>query len=489
VAGTNVTRRQVLGAGALGAAAAGVPAAQAKRARHGVRTRRADVAIVGAGLAGLTAARALRRAGRSVIVLEARDRVGGRTWNHSIGGGEIVDLGAAFVGPTQDHILALAKAVGVKTFPTYNKGQNVQFINGVNTPYPAEGLPPDPGVQADLGPIFGLNGLAREVGVQAPWKHPRADELDSKTLETWAQENLTTDTGKALLQTAVQPNWGAEARDLSFLYVLFYIAAAGNEKNPGSILRLITTGGGAQESRVSGGTQLISIRMAKALGKRVELGVPVRGITQRNGRVHVHADGLTVHAHRVIVAIPPTLTAEIEYHPKLPSQRAQLVQRIPQGTLLKCEAVYDRPFWRDDGLSGQAASDEGPARTTFDSSPRDGRPGVMLGFVGGHDARIWTQRSKAARRKAVLKNFVDYYGPKAASPKSYFEQDWTKEVWTRGCPVGFTAPGVLLEYGPALRRPVGRIHWAGTETSTYWIGYMDGAVRSGERAAREVLRG
>ncbi len=489
MARTNVTRRQVLGAGAVGAAVAGVPAAAANGARHRVRRRRADVAIVGAGLAGLTAARALKKAGRSVIVLEARERVGGRTWNHKLAGGEVVDLGAAFVGPTQDRIIALAKATGVKTFPTYNKGSNVQFIKGVRTLYPAEGLPPDPGVQADLPALLGLDTLAHAVGVNAPWAAARAAEFDSQTLDSWAQANLKTEGGKSLLTTAVQPNWGAEPRDLSLLYVLFYVAAAGNEKNPGSLVRLITTGGGAQESRLDGGTQLISIRMARALGHRVELGVPVRGITQRKGGVQVHADGLEVHAKRVIVAIPPTLTGQIEYHPALPAKRAQLVQRMPQGTLLKCEAIYDTPFWRDDDLSGQAAADSGPARTTFDSSPRDGKPGVMLGFVGGHDAREWEDRSKAARRAAVLKNFADYYGPKALKPKSYFEQDWSKEVWTRGCPVGFTAPGVLYEYGPALRRPVGRIHWAGTETSTYWIGYMDGAVRSGERAAREVLRG
>jgi monoamine oxidase len=188
------------------------------------------------------------------------------------------------------------------------------------------------------------------------------------------------------------------------------------------------------------------------------------------------------------VAIPPTLTAEIEYHPKLPSKRAQLIQRIPQGTLVKAEAIYDKAFWRDENLSGQAVADVGPARTTFDASPRSGTPGVMLGFVGGHDARTWSERSAAARRQAVLKNLADYYGAAALKPKKYFEQDWSQEVWTRGCPVGYTAPGVLYEYGPALRRPVGRVHWAGTETSTYWIGYMDGAVRSGERAAREVLR-
>ncbi len=487
---SQVTRRQVLGAGAAGAVVAGLPAAaEAKRARHRVRTRRADVVVVGAGIAGLTAARALRRQGRSVIVMEARERVGGRTWNKSIGGGEVSDLGAAFVGPTQDRVLALIKSLGIKIFPTYNEGQNVQFLRGVRTLYPADGLPPDPDVTGDLIGALALDKLAAQVGVDAPWSSPRAAEFDSQTLETWAQANLKTEIGRKVFETAVQPNWGAEPRDLSLLYVLFYIAAAGNEKNPGSIIRLISTPGGAQESRVEGGTQLISLRMAKALGKkRVELGVPVKSIRQHNGRVTVEADGLVVHARRAIVAIPPTLTNEIEFHPKLPAKRAQLIQRIPQGTLIKAEAVYDKAFWRAAGLSGQAVADVGPARTTFDSSPRGATPGVMLGFVGGHDARLWSGRSAAARRAAVLKNFADYYGAAALKPKKYFEQDWTQEVWTRGCPVGYTAPGVLYEYGPALRRPVGNVHWAGTETSTYWIGYMDGAVRSGERAAREVLR-
>jgi monoamine oxidase len=445
------------------------------------------VAIVGAGLAGLTAARTLRRRGRSVVVLEARDRVGGRTLNHRIAGGEVVDLGAAFVGPTQDRIKALAKAVGVREFPTYNEGQNVQLFKGVRSTYPADGLPTDPGVVADLGVLFSLDNLAREVGVAAPWNSPRAAELDSQTLETWMQANLTTETGKLALQAAVQPNWGAEPRDLSLLYVLFYIASAGNAGNPGSLVRLISTPGGAQESRLEGGAQLIALRMAKALGRRVELGVPVRAITQKGGRVKVEADGLTVHARHAIVAVPPTLSGNIEYHPALPPKRAQLVQRMPQGSLIKCEAVYERPFWREAGLSGQAVSDTPPCRTTFDSSPRDGRPGVLLGFAGGGDARALQGRPAAQRRQAVLGNFADYYGDQALKPRSYLEQDWSREVWTRGCPVGYTAPGVLLEYGAALRRPVGRVHWAGTETADYWAGYMDGAVRSGIRAAREVL--
>ena len=485
-----ITRRRLIGtaaAGTVGAGLAAAPKAIARRRRR--RRRHADVAVVGAGLAGLTAARRLVRARRSVVVLEARDRVGGRILNHSIGGGEVAALGGEFVGPTQDHILALARAMGVRTFKTYNEGSNVDVVGGVRELYPAStGIPTNPDFTKDLPNLLSLDTLAREVPVDAPWRAARAAEWDSQTLETWKQGNLETAIGKAAFDAIVEPVWGAEPRDLSLLFALFYVAAAGNERNPGSALRLATTPGGAQESRFVGGSQLIALRLARRLGSRVVLDSPVRRISQGHGRVRVESDRLTVVARRTIVAIPPTLTAEIEYQPALPAPRAQLVQRYPQGSLMKCEAIYDRPFWRARGLSGQGFSDTGPVKAPFDASPPDGRPGILLGFVGGHEARFWGRRPLAERRRAVLRSFAAYFGDEALSPRRYAEKDWSKEVWTRGCPVGWTAPGVLLEYGPYIRRRVGRIHWAGTETSTFWNGYMDGAVRSGERAAREVLR-
>jgi monoamine oxidase len=251
--------------------------------------------------------------------------------------------------------------------------------------------------------------------------------------------------------------------------------------------RLINTAGGAQESRFEGGSQLISIKLAKALGKRVVLSAPVRRIVQSKTGVEAVTDRGRFAAKQIIVTAPPAVTAYIDYDPLLPADRAQLLQRFPQGNAIKCEAVYDKPFWRDAGFSGQIASDAEPVRVTFDNSPPDGTPGVMLGFIEGEFARKWAKKSTSERRKAVLANFATYFGDRALEPKAYVEKDWSAEGWTRGCYVGFTPPGVLLDYGEAIRRPVGRILWAGAETATYWNGYMDGALRSGSRAADEVM--
>jgi len=203
----------------------------------------------------------------------------------------------------------------------------------------------------------------------------------------------------------------------------------------------------------------------------------------------VVSDKLTVTGQRVIVAVPPTLAARIDYDPQLPFLRDQFTQRAPQGTLRKFEAVYDTPWWRDKGLTGQAVSENGPVKVTFDASPQDGTPGILMGFIGGTEARTWARRSAADRRAAALDNFANYFGAEARNTRQIVEYDWAAQHWSRGCPVAVLGPGTLIDFGEALRAPYRRIHWAGTETSTYWNGYMDGAVRSGERAAAEALAG
>ena len=504
---TDITRRRFvtgsLAAGAALAAPAAAEAADRRRPKRGAKGRdkavmrtasshSADVIIVGAGLAGLTAARSLVAAGKSVIVLEANNRVGGRVWNHDLGNGEVSERGGTFVGPTQDYLSALASQLGVATFNTYNTGDDVYVADGDRITYPASSplgnAPPDPTTLAEVtADIELLDQLSTTVPVDSPWTASQAATYDGQTLETWVEQHSVTPRFRELVAAATRPIFGAEPRELSMLFVLFYIAASGDENNTGTFERNFDTANGAQQSRFVGGSQTIPLKMAAALGNMVVLSTPVRRIAQSGKGVTVTSDKLTVKGQQVIVALPPTLAGRIEYDPILPFQRDQLTQRYGQGTLTKVAAVYPTPFWRDQGLTGQALATAGPVSATFDDSPPSGSPGVLFGFVGGDYARQYNAMSATDRQSAVLNQFAGFFGSQALNATSYFDTSWSGEQWTRGCPVGIPTMGTLLAYGPWIRQPIGRIHWAGTETSTYWNGYIDGAVRSGDRAASEVL--
>ena len=457
-----------------------------------------DVVVIGAGLAGLAAARRLTQRGAEVVVLEARDRVGGRLEGGLTADGTPIELGGQWIGPTQNRMYELVHELGLETFPTWNEGDIVVDLGGRRVLLaPDRGATPklNPFVLADLAQGFRrFNRLAAEVPLAEPWRHEQARFLDGQTFETWIRRNLRTEVGRSYFRVVCEAVFSAETTDLSALHALFY-AHSGTD-----IDTLVAVDRGAQADRVVGGSVRIAEALAADLGDRVRLGSPVRRIEHRGGHdasgaagdaetaVRVETrDGTVVIARRVIVTLPPALAGRIEYAPALPSWRDQLTQRLPAGSVIKLYAVYPEPFWRTDGLNGQAASDVGPVKVTFDNSPPSGAPGVLMGFLEADDGRTWARRSLEDRRQVAIDCFVRYFGPKAAEPVEYVERDWMAEEFSRGCYGAHFTPGTWTSYGHALRTPVGPIHWAGAECSPVWNGYMEGAVRSGESTAEDVI--
>jgi monoamine oxidase len=443
--------------------------------------------VVGAGLSGLAAARALVAAGTEVVVLEGRDRVGGRTEGGRLADGTPIELGGQWIGPTQNRMYELVEELGLEWFRTHNDdGRLLLDLFGKQSRMASHrGALPRLGPFAivDLGQgLARFTRLANRISLTEPWTSPGAEDLDGQTFETWVRRNLRTPTGRAYFRIACEAVFAAEAGDISLLHALFY-------SHSGTDLEtLISTDRGAQQDRIVGGSIRIAEAMAAELGDRVRLSSVVsRIVADSDGVRVVLRDGTDVTSSHVIVTLPPTLAGRLDYEPALPSWRDQLTQRLPAGSVIKVYAAYDEPVWRADGLKGQAAAERGPVKVTFDNSPPSGTPGVLMGFLEGNEAREWARRSPEERRDAVLGCFARYFGPRALAPTEYVERDWMAEELTRGCYGAHFTPGVWTAYGHALREPVGRIHWAGAECSPVWNGYMEGAVRSGEATAAAVL--
>jgi monoamine oxidase len=439
-----------------------------------------DVVVVGAGFAGLAAARELTRQGHEVLVLEGRDRVGGRSFTGSVAGLP-ADMGGTFVGPTQDAVLALAAELDIATTPTYNDGKNLIQWRGWARPY--RGAIPRLSLTSllDVGRLrWQFERIARSVPVAAPWDAPHARKLDDLSLGGWLRSIRATVAARDLMAIMARVTWGCEPDEVSMLHAARYARAAGG------LDRLLDVENGAQQDHFPGGTQQIAEAAAAELGPRVVLSAPVRRIDRHGGGVTITSDRGQAEAGFVIVAIPPAHRTSIEFAPPLPSAYDQLAKHWPQGRLSKAYAAYATPFWRNNGFSGQTLSDKGPVFITFDVSPpgpEGNGPGVLMGFV---DARAFDSLPAEQRRRDALRCFAALFGEQALKPLDYVDHRWGAEEFAPGGPTAAVPPGAWTRYGQWLREPVGPIHWASTETADEWTGFLDGAVRSGHRAAAEI---
>lgn len=439
-----------------------------------------EVAVVGAGYAGLAAARKLTEEGRSTVVLEARDRVGGRT--HTVEeAGAIVDLGGQWIGPGQDHVYSLAAETGVEVFPQWTDGDDVVLEDGES-----RRVRDDEGYDADdladyAAAVEALNGAAAGISLDRPWEGSQAGAFDAMTLATWLNEHVKRPGARAMLATTVANVFATEPRNVSLLHVLFYVRSGGGWES------LVGTEGGAQQDRLVDGLQEPAIRLASRLGDVVRLGWPVRAISHDLDGVVVRGDDGAIRARRVIVAIPPTLAGRLVYDPPLPGRRDQLTQRLPGGSVVKVLLVFPIPWWRELGQRGFVYSPDELVTVMFDGTPVSGEPGVIVGFMEGANGVEGGRLSSAERRALVIDQVERALGSEAPRSSGYVDCDWSAEEWTRGCYGGHFPPGVWTQFGASLRDPIGRIHWAGTETAERWMGYVDGAIESGIRAAVEVL--
>jgi monoamine oxidase len=440
--------------------------------------------VIGAGYAGLSAALALVDAGIDVLVLEGSDRVGGRVHSQILDGGVVVDHGGQWVGPTQHRLLSMAERFGCPTFPTYDSGDHLElWADGTCRPFRGAGPVAGPGVEQYVEATEVIDRLATAINLDDPTATAQIAEWDGETVQSYFDRTVSDADARRRLALAVQGVWTVEPRDISLFHLLFYVASAGGFD------QLMETHGCAQERRFVHGAQSVALAMAEHLGDRIRLNTPVTHVDHGADGVRIDTDRGPVHASHVVVAASPGAAVRIRFTPALPPSRNRWMERSPMGEVSKIHTVYDSPFWRARGLSGQATVyGDRLVGVVFDNSPDSGDTGVLVSFAYGDRQRRWAALPPAERRADILATLGVLFGDEAANPVQYTEKSWPEDPWAHGGYAANPAPGVWVEHGATgWRTPCGRVHWAGSETASVWNGYIDGAIASGQRAADEII--
>ncbi len=444
-----------------------------------------DCIVIGGGLSGLVAARNLHRSGRNILLIEARDRTGGRMHGQRLASGQWIDLGGQWVGPTQDRFLALLDEYGVRRFSSPVHGRTVLLFNGHRYEFNGffQGFHEGeiPGIsEAEWCDATEAWARFQALSMAMPAGHPCQDDqnkrLDSDTFARWIEENTQTDFGRwyfSYMARVVGFLGPAEPNQVSLLHVLWGQNCAPQSEHPEAEL-------------LHGGAGQIPEKIAAELGERIRLSEPVLRIYHNEAGVEVETAHNRFAAQFVIVAMPPHLAGKISYDPPMPPLRAQLTQRVPMGCCVKILVSYDTPFWREKGLAGIGLGNCQWIELCADSSDPETGVGVIATFVVGDRYGRWRPMSEGDRRAAVLSDLAIYFGNEALSPTTYDEVDWPGDPWAGGGYAAFMPPGVWTSFGEALTAPVGHIYWAGTEIADRWPGFFEGAVRTGEAAAETI---
>ncbi|SBS71361.1 NAD(P)/FAD-dependent oxidoreductase [uncultured Microbacterium sp.] len=441
-----------------------------------------DVVIVGAGAAGLTAANQLRTAGLSVAVLEARDRVGGRLWTDVIDGA-MLEIGGQWISPDQDALIDTVADLGLETFSRYREGDSVYIgPDGAVSRFTGDVFPVSAETERAIGEITErLDAMVAEIDPDRPWAHPRAAEWDQVSWDAWlraqtdddeAVRNLAFATGSAMLTKPTHA--------FSLLQSLLMAASAGSYSH-------LVDADFILDKRVVGGLQQVPLLLAERLGEDVFLGQPVRSLEWSDAGVTAVADGITVRARHAILALAPVLYNRISFVPALPRLQHQMHQHISMGFVIKVHAVYDRPFWREQGLSGTAFSPYELSHEAYDNTNHGDERGTLVGFVSDRNADDVFRVSAEERRERILESLSHYYGPEAKNPVVYYESDWGSEEWTRGAYAASFDLGGLSRYGADLRTPVGPVHFACSDLAGAGYQHVDGAIRMGRLVADTIL--
>lgn len=463
-----------------------------------------SVVVIGAGLSGLVAALKLQKEGKRVLILEARDRIGGRMYQESTIEGGVLDMGGQWIGDSQTAIVGLLDDLQIERFVSYNSGRSIHSWHGEKTGFNGsvsqllagqcespDDLPPEY-IQAcaaagqrlpDCLPVAAqariwnkFMDISKAIPAERPWDATDAHLLDSMTFQSWLENEGNSTYAQWLLAmlARIGGSGAFEPKAVSMLHMAWTQQVGPQAESPEKWL-------------LKGGAGQVPQLLAQRLPNSILVSARVQRITQHARGVTVGAPGLKVNARHVIVAIPPSLRAGIEFLPPLPPSHTGFIQRTPMGSLSKVHAIYPNAFWRKQCLSGSGAGNLKTCEFIADSSPESGTPGILTSFIAGDRNIELAGKSDIEIRDLVLSDYAYYFGSEAWNISDFVRINWDEQNLTGGAFTSYLPPGVWTTYGSGWRDTVDNIFWAGTETAHRWPGYFDGAVSAGLRAANAIL--